>query len=204
MAHDDENEIAGEDISYSLGGGKNDIRLSFGLFKGSPIVALRKWYRDAAGEYRPTRKGIAMMATNFRALLLLIQNHRSEIDGWMAQKSDQRPPRKRDSKASLSTATRDVANELSVTFGRKLLPREVLWEYVCKGASEVINVNKEHPLDTALKSAGENSDLSKVIAAIAFSVSMIVEDDEISGREFLDMFMMNLGSKLRRSLNGSL
>jgi hypothetical protein len=200
MSIDDENLSETDEITYSLGGGKNDIRLSFGTFKGTAIVALRKWYRDTKGEFRPTRKGIAMMATNFRALLQLIQNHKTEIDGWLNGKGERSSLKPKRARADMALATRDVYNEPSVEFGRKSLPREVLWEYLCHGASEFININKDHPLDTALVSAGAESDMSKIVAAIAFSASMIVDDDEMSGREFLDMFMMNLSSKLRRSL----
>lgn len=39
---------------------REDVRVTFSSYKGRPLIDLRVFYRDAAGEMRPTPKGLAI------------------------------------------------------------------------------------------------------------------------------------------------
>ncbi|WP_028714387.1 transcriptional coactivator p15/PC4 family protein [Paracoccus sp. J55] len=52
---------------------REEIRFTVENFKGHEIINLRVWYRDAAGEYRPGKQGLAFRLEKLGDVLAVLK-----------------------------------------------------------------------------------------------------------------------------------
>jgi hypothetical protein len=58
----------------------DELRVTLGEFSGRPVVQIREWY-DAAGEMRPSKKGVSIPVRDLSAVSSALDEARDIIDG---------------------------------------------------------------------------------------------------------------------------
>ena len=56
------------------------VKVSWETYKGSSFVDIRAYYEDSTGEWRPTKKGIAIPQDKIESLVSLLQDAACQVN----------------------------------------------------------------------------------------------------------------------------
>lgn len=57
------------------------LRISVDEYEGKRYISARIWYRDAAGEYKPTKKGITIRSREIKDVIAWLIDAERELGG---------------------------------------------------------------------------------------------------------------------------
>lgn len=163
---------------------RHPIIVQLSEFQNRRLLDIRRFFLDQKdGEYKPTRKGIALNRDNFSELLRILGDNINEINAWFGTKTGQVPADavrsaiQRDAEATESATSKQSSEDASNgTFGDRRYPFP--FGYEARGKNDRILMNEEHPLFKALSSAapstpdvdtGPEQDNVKVLRAVFLS-----------------------------------
>lgn len=60
-----------------------NIHVTISEYNGVKYLDIRKYYKDEAGEPKPTKKGIALNKTQYQEVLAILQDKKAEIESQL-------------------------------------------------------------------------------------------------------------------------
>lgn len=159
---------------------RSRLRIQLTEFQGTPLLQLRYWYKDKkSGEFKPTRKGIALTRNNYLAVKSVISDFHDNVMNHLEFGGAKKVGAADlgEVKASQRRRTESISS-----YGvevRPIRPMSKLYEVAFEGSSANLILNRNHPFVARFAEEGAWSSSASVISIlfIALELSKIQSED---------------------------
>lgn len=184
---------------------RKKFRVMLDNYEGRNLLNLRYWYKDKqTGEFKPTKQGITITATNYLAFKSVVALHDEEVINHLNQGS----ATALQSAASQTANAEAAAAAIEVTKMELVVepfrPATEMFKVEYEGGFAKIIINKRHAVSEGFdfeKVAPENLELiSKIIVALDLSFFAAGQAKDASGAVVLELLKQELGSNVSKYL----
>ena len=184
---------------------RKKFRVVLDNFEGRNVLNIRYWYKDkSAGEYKPTRQGITITATNYLAFKSVISQYDGEVISHLNSGSESAKQLASEQRANIdaAAAVREVTKtELVVEPFR---PSTEMFKVDYEGGLARVIVNQRHSVSEFLdleNAARHTIDtIAKVLVAFDLSYFSASQARDASGAVALGMLKQELGLNISKYL----
>ena len=202
-----------EGVMAATGTKSNVLVIQKGRYNEANLLNVRRWYISRkTGEWLPTKKGISLNSTNFEFVRNVFDQEKENIESWLQESS------------VAGEATRDLEDSVRGEHWEStgLVVRAGDWKSpeLCRmeamGGTEVLELNKRHPLGAVLAEFVErredqelNDDATAMLTILIYllasleRIPLMFEGSQTwKADELFDTMRWNLGMLLRSSTRG--
>lgn len=184
---------------------RKKFRVILDNFEGRNILNIRYWYKDkVSGEFKPTRQGITITASNYLAFKSVISLHDEEVINHLNSGSqiNKEIYSNQKAKTDASVLAKEVTSiELVVEPFR---PATDMFRVKYEGGFAQVIVNKRHAISKIFDIENTSSETINKIAKIliAFDLSLLSASDikEASGAVVLEALKQEFGLNIIKYL----
>ena len=184
---------------------RKKFRVMLDNYEGRNLLNLRYWYKDkSTGEFKPTRQGITITATNYLAFKSVVAMHDEEVTQHLNQGSTSVEVSAAAQRANAKAAAvaREVSKmELAVDSFR---PSTEMFKIEYEGGIAKITINKKHAIADLLDVKNASPRLieivSKLLVALDLSLFSAQHAKEASGAVVLELLKQELSANVTKYL----
>ena len=184
---------------------RKKFRVMLDNYEGRNLLNLRYWYKDKqTGEFKPTRQGITITATNYLAFKSVVALHDEEVISHLNQGSA----------TALQSAASQAANAEAAAAAREVTKMELvvepfrpateMFKVEYEGGFAKIIINKRHAVSEIFdfeKVDPETTELiSKILVALDLSFFAAGQAKDASGAVVLELLKQELGANVSKYL----
>lgn len=184
---------------------RKKFRVVLDNYEGRNLLNIRYWYKDrGTGEFKPTRQGITITATNYLAFKSVISLHDEEVINHLNSGSQSAEQFSASQKANVEAAA--AAQEVTKTelVVQPFRPASEMFKIEYNGGLARVIVNQRHYISEYLEL--ENAPqhviemVSKIFVALDLSFFSAGQVKDASGAVVLGMFKQQLGLNITKYL----